>query len=55
MANGDVTYAIEISTILAAGSWTPVTPTVNSPTEISYALPPGEARIFARLKITQAN
>jgi autotransporter-associated beta strand protein len=54
-ANGDVTYEIETSTTLAAGSWTAATPTVNSAAAISCVLPTGLPRIFARLKVTQTN
>ena len=52
IANGDVTYVIETSDDL--GTWTPrVTqaPPNPSPT-ISYALPTGSPKEFARLKIT---
>jgi autotransporter-associated beta strand protein len=54
-ANGDVTYAIQTSTTLAAGSWTTVTPTVNSPSLISYTLPTGLPKIFARLLVAKIN
>jgi hypothetical protein len=50
-ANGDVTYQIEESADLAG--WIPVTPTVNDRSTISYALPPGQAGKFVRLKITR--
>jgi autotransporter-associated beta strand protein len=52
VANGDVAYAIQTSTTLAAGSWTTVTPTVNSPSLISYTLPTGLPKVFARLVVT---
>jgi autotransporter-associated beta strand protein len=51
---GDVTYAIETSTTLAAGSWTTVTPDVNDSSVISYTLPTGVGgKIFGRLKIVK--
>ncbi len=50
--NGDVSYAIETSTTLQAGSWTPVTPDVDDDTTISYVLPAGQGKIFARLVVT---
>ncbi len=55
VANGDVTYAIEESTTLGDVSdpWAVVTPTVNNLTTISYTLPVGMPKEFARLKITQ--
>jgi len=50
----DITYAIEVSADLGnADSWEVVTPTLNDDSTISYTLPEGPARIFARLKITQ--
>jgi autotransporter-associated beta strand protein len=55
VANGDVTYVIETSTALATGSWTAVTPAVNNSALISYTLPPGAERVFARLRVTQSN
>ena len=55
VANGDLTYAIQTSTTLAAGSWTTVTPTVNSPSLISYTLPTGLTKIFARLLVAKIN
>jgi autotransporter-associated beta strand protein len=54
-ANGDVTYAIQTSTTLTVGGWTTVTPTVNSPTLISYTLPTGQPKIFARLLVAKIN
>lgn len=52
LANGDVSYAIVTSTTLADGSWTTVTPDANNATTISYTLPAGQGRIFARLVVT---
>ena len=51
MTNGDVTYAIEESDDL--GQWTVVTPDVNNATTISYTLPVGKTKAFARLVITE--
>ena len=51
--NGDVTYAIETSSTMLPGSWSVATPTTNSDTEISYTLPTGQGKIFARLQVTQ--
>lgn len=50
---GDVTYVIETSTTLAAGSWTPAAATETTD-DISYLLPtdPG-GKLFARLKVTK--
>lgn len=55
VTNDDILYAIETSANLgsAPGSWTVVTPTVNNATTLSYTLPTGQAKIFARLRITQ--
>jgi autotransporter-associated beta strand protein len=53
VANDDLTYAIQTSPTLAAGSWTTVTPTVNSPSLISYTLPTGLTKIFARLLVSK--
>jgi len=56
VGNGDLSYAIERSTTLGLGSWTvvtPVLPDVNNSTTISYTLPPGGPREFARLRILQ--
>lgn len=55
VANDDLTYAIQTSTTLAAGSWTTVTPTVDSPSLISYTLPTGLPKIFARLLVAEIN
>ncbi len=51
VTNGDVTYAIEESDDL--GQWTVVTPDVNNATTISYTLPVGKTKAFARLVITE--
>jgi lysophospholipase L1-like esterase len=51
MANGDVTYTIETSPDLQ-DPWTIVTPDVNDGTTISFTLPTGGNKIFARLKVT---
>lgn len=55
VTNGDVTYAIQESDELGGvgDPWETVTPTVNDGTTISYALPAGDPRKFARLLITQ--
>lgn len=55
VANGDVTYTIEVSTTLGEdpGSWTEVTPAVNDAATISYTLPNTLQKVFARLKISQ--
>jgi autotransporter-associated beta strand protein len=52
--NGDVAYAIQISTTLAPQSWGAVTPTFESPSLISYTFPSGQPRLFCRLIVTQA-
>jgi hypothetical protein len=52
-ANGDVILAIEVSPDLTPGSWTKVTPATEDATGISYTLPAGQARWFARLVVTQ--
>lgn len=56
IANGDVAYTIETSSTLAAGSWTPVVtqPIGNTESTISYTLPVGMGKVFARLVVTQA-
>lgn len=51
MANGDVTYEIEQSSDLS--EWVVVVPHDSELLEISHTLPSGQAREFARLKITQ--
>ena len=55
VTNNDVTYAIEISTTLAAESWTEVSSYVeNTATTISCTLPTDVGgKIFARLVVTQ--
>jgi autotransporter-associated beta strand protein len=52
VTNGDVTYTIETSATMAPGSWTAVAAEVNNATTISYTLPAGQGRLFARLKVT---
>jgi hypothetical protein len=52
VTNGDVTYSIETSTTLELESWETQTPDEESPSVISYTLPTGEPRIFARLAVT---
>ncbi len=50
----DITYEIETSTDLGiADPWEVVTPDLNDSTVISFTLPTAEARLFARLKVTQ--
>ena len=57
--NGDVSYSIQTSTNLlnevtpGDGGWAPVTPDVNDATTISYTLPDGMGKVFARLVVTQ--
>ena len=53
VSSGDIVYAIEASTTLDIGSWALVTPSVNDATTISYTLPTGLAKEFARLRIVQ--
>jgi autotransporter-associated beta strand protein len=48
----DVVYLIESSQTLLPGSWTPVTALVDNATTISAALPPGQGRVFLRLRVT---
>jgi autotransporter-associated beta strand protein len=48
---GDVTYAIETSTTLEAGSWTTAAATEDA-NSISFTLS-GPAKLFARLKVTK--
>ena len=50
-ANGDVTYEIEQSTTL--GGWIVVVPNAPASATISYTLPSGQPKVFARLKVTQ--
>ena len=52
VSNGDVTYTIEVSTDML--TWTPVTADVNDATTISYTLPAGLSKMFARLNVTLA-
>jgi len=61
VTNGDVSYAIEISSNLqdevtpGDGGWHATTVDVNdTPTAISYILPKGQGEIFARLKVVSA-
>lgn len=53
-AAGDVSYQIETSTTLEAGSWTPAAATQTAD-DISYLLPTGlpGGKVFGRLKITK--
>jgi autotransporter-associated beta strand protein len=56
IANNDVIFEIEESTDLgAADAWTTVVTegTADDSPDISYALPPGQPKEFARLKVTQ--
>ncbi len=54
VTNGDVTYVIQESDDLGTiDLWQAVTPTTNNSTTISYTLPPGDPRKFARLVVTQ--
>lgn len=54
---GDITYDIESSTLLTAGSWTTLnkpSPVIESASSISYTLTPGSpVKNFARLKVVQ--
>ncbi|MBN8458355.1 MAG: autotransporter-associated beta strand repeat-containing protein [Verrucomicrobia bacterium] len=52
--NGDVTYSIQESDDLGiTDAWTTATPTTDTATTISYTLPVGGTKKFARLVITQ--
>ncbi len=51
VTNNDVSYAIEESVDLV--SWAPVTATSNTATAITYSLPAGSAKKFARLKLVR--
>ncbi len=52
VTNGDVTYAIEVSDDLGVTQpWTVTAATTNTPERITFALPPGKTRTFARLKV----
>lgn len=55
ITNGDVSWAIETSTTLEPNSWTvQVTQPKGDPTlTISYDLPAGQAKVFARLVVSQ--
>jgi autotransporter-associated beta strand protein len=56
IANGDVSWVIEISQTLDTGSWSPAVtqPGGNPSATISYTFTPGTpAKNFARLKVTQ--
>jgi hypothetical protein len=54
VTNNDITYAIEESDDLGiSDAWTVVTPTTNTTSEISYTLPLGSPKKFARLVVTQ--
>jgi hypothetical protein len=56
VSNGDAAYIIETSSTLAAGSWTAqVTHTPpNATNPITYTLPTGQGKIFARLRVVIA-
>ncbi len=55
VTNGDVTYEIEESDDLGiSDAWQVVTPAFNTTSIISYLLPSGSPKKFARLKITVA-
>jgi hypothetical protein len=56
VANGDVTYAIEESDDLGATDpWTAVTSyTTNNSTTISYTLPAGKTKTFARMRVIKS-
>lgn len=51
VTNGDVSYAIETTPDLE--TWTPVAADVNNGTTISYTLPTGLGKNFARLVVTE--
>jgi len=55
IANGDVSWVIQTSTTLAADSWTDVVTQAagNAEPTISYTLPAGAGKVFARLVVTQ--
>jgi len=56
VTNGDVTYAIEVSDDLGVTSpWTTVAATSNTSTQITYALPAGKTKTFARLKVSSSS
>lgn len=55
VTNNDVIYAIEESDDLGlTDPWQAVVPTSDTPTTLSYQIPAGSARKFARLKIATA-
>ena len=54
VTNGDLTYVIETSTTLEPGSWQTVTPGRNDAEIISWTLPAGPGKRFARLLVSQA-
>ena len=51
VSNGDVVWQIERSTTLT--DWEVVTPDADNPVTISYSLPIGQSKRFARLRITR--
>lgn len=54
VTNGDVTYAIQESDDLGiSDAWQVVTPTSSTASAITYQLPTGSARKFARLVVTK--
>ena len=54
VANGDVSYTIQASDDFGlTDPWHKVTPTSEDGTTISYELPFGKGRTFARLVVTQ--
>jgi len=52
VANGDVSFRIEVSPDLSAGSWLPMTPGVDDAAGISFKLPDGHENHFVRLRVT---
>ncbi|MFZ9936686.1 MAG: lamin tail domain-containing protein [Luteolibacter sp.] len=55
VANGDVSWQIEESTDLGiTDPWAAVTPDTDDESTISYTLPSGLGKVFARLKVTQS-
>lgn len=55
VTNNDIVYTIETSSTLgsAPGDWTTAAGAVNDPSTISYTLPTGLGKIFARLHIVK--
>ncbi len=54
VSNDDITYAIQESDDLGfADAWQVVTPTTDTVSEITYTLPTGAARKFARIVVTE--